>query len=133
MYLSVKGAQDGTSDTARYPADDHRAESGARGGYGAHRPARHAADDGQEGRGRPLSESFTSSLHSLSANVTRTILTMLGIIIGVASVIALLAYGNGVVAKALTTLERNGTNLDHHPGGEPILRAASPPATSRRP
>jgi putative ABC transport system permease protein len=61
--------------------------------------------------GVPLSESFTSSLHSLSANVTRTVLTMLGIIIGVASVIALLAYGNGVVAKALTALERNGTNL----------------------
>ncbi len=63
------------------------------------------------GGGVPLSESFSSSLHSLSANVTRTILTMLGIIIGVASVIALLAYGNGVVAKALTALERNGTNL----------------------
>jgi len=65
---------------------------------------------GKDG-GVPLSESFMSSLHSLSANVTRTILTMLGIIIGVASVIALLAYGNGVVAKALTALERNGTNL----------------------
>ncbi len=64
-----------------------------------------------KGGGVPLSESFMSSLHSLSANVTRTILTMLGIIIGVASVIALLAYGNGVVAKALTALERNGTNL----------------------
>jgi putative ABC transport system permease protein len=64
-----------------------------------------------KGGGVPLSESFLSSLHSLSANVTRTILTMLGIIIGVASVIALLAYGNGVVAKALTALERNGTNL----------------------
>ena len=64
-----------------------------------------------KGGGVPLSESFTSSIHSLSANVTRTILTMLGIIIGVASVIALLAYGNGVVAKALATLERNGTNL----------------------
>jgi putative ABC transport system permease protein len=63
------------------------------------------------GGGVPLSESFRSSLDSLSANVTRTILTMLGIIIGVASVIALLAYGNGVVAKALTALERNGTNL----------------------
>ena len=36
---------------------------------------------------------------------------MLGIIIGVAAVIALLAYGNGVVAKALAALERNGTNL----------------------
>ncbi len=63
------------------------------------------------GGGVPLSESFSSSLHNLSANITRTILTMLGIIIGVASVVALLAYGNGVVAKALATLERNGTNL----------------------
>src|SRR4051812_36341903 len=39
------------------------------------------------GGGVPLAESFLSSLHNLSANVTRTILTMLGIIIGVASVI----------------------------------------------
>src|ERR1700710_3102311 len=64
-----------------------------------------------KGGGVPLAENFTSSLHNLSANITRTVLTMLGIIIGVASVIALLAYGNGVVAKALATLERNGTNL----------------------
>src|SRR5262245_2888713 len=33
--------------------------------------------------GVPLSESLLSSLHSLSANVLRTALTMLGIIIGV--------------------------------------------------
>src|SRR5436305_5780883 len=63
------------------------------------------------GGGVPLSESFRSSLHSLSANVTRTFLTMLGIIIGVGAVIALLAYGNGVVAKSLATIERNGSNL----------------------
>jgi putative ABC transport system permease protein len=63
------------------------------------------------GGGVPLSESFRSSLHSLSANVTRTLLTMLGIIIGVGAVIALLAYGNGVVAKSLATIERNGSNL----------------------
>lgn len=58
-----------------------------------------------------LSESFMSSINSLSANVTRTILTMLGIIIGVGAVIALLAYGNGVVAKSLAAVERNGANL----------------------
>ena len=56
-------------------------------------------------------ESLVSSIHSLTANVTRTILTMLGIIIGVGAVIALLAYGNGVVAKSLAALQRNGTNL----------------------
>jgi putative ABC transport system permease protein len=65
----------------------------------------------RRGGGVPLSESFRSSLQSLSANVTRTILTMLGIIIGVGAVIALLAYGNGVVAKSLATIERNGSNL----------------------
>ncbi len=44
----------------------------------------------------PLSESFMSSLYSLAANVTRTILTMLGIIIG-------------VVAKSFAALEANGS------------------------
>src|SRR5205823_7615062 len=61
--------------------------------------------------GVPLSESLRSSLHSLGANVMRTALTMLGIIIGVGAVVALLAIGNGVVADARDKLERNGTNL----------------------
>ncbi len=61
--------------------------------------------------GVPLSESIMSSIHSLAANVMRTALTMLGIIIGVGSVVALLAIGNGVVADARATVERNGTNL----------------------
>src|SRR5215471_8257532 len=61
--------------------------------------------------GVPLVESLRSSLDSLRANVMRTTLTMLGIIIGVGAVVALLAYGNGVVAKSLATIERNGSNL----------------------
>src|SRR6476620_7931967 len=61
--------------------------------------------------GVPLTESMRSSLHSLGANVMRTALTMLGIIIGVGAVVALLAIGNGVVADARDKLERNGTNL----------------------
>src|SRR5260370_405777 len=61
--------------------------------------------------GVPLSESLLSSLHSLGANVMRTALTMLGIIIGVGAVIALLAIGNGVVAKSLAAIEPNGSNL----------------------
>lgn len=62
-------------------------------------------------RGVPLSESFVSSIHSLAANVLRTLLTMLGIIIGVGSVVTLLAIGNGVVAEARDAVTRNGTNL----------------------
>src|SRR5947209_16433562 len=61
--------------------------------------------------GVPLSESLMSSLHSLGANIMRTALTMLGIIIGVGAVVALLAIGNGVVADARATVERNGTDL----------------------
>ena len=61
--------------------------------------------------GVPLGESFMSSIHSLAANVLRTLLTMLGIIIGVGSVVTLLAIGNGVVADAADAVTRNGTNL----------------------
>jgi len=61
--------------------------------------------------GVPFSESLRSSLQSLSANMMRTALTMLGIIIGVGAVVALLAIGNGVVATAREKLEANGTNL----------------------
>src|SRR5438046_552054 len=61
--------------------------------------------------GVPLSESLRSSIQSLSANVLRTLLTMLGIIIGVGAVVALLAIGNGVVAAARDKIEANGTNL----------------------
>ncbi|MDQ6603366.1 MAG: ABC transporter permease [Chloroflexota bacterium] len=63
------------------------------------------------GGGVPLTESVRSSIHSLNANKMRTLLTMLGIIIGVGAVIALLAIGNGVVATAREKLEANGTNL----------------------
>ncbi len=70
--------------------------------------------------GVPLSESFRSSINSLSANIMRTLLTMLGIIIGVGAVVALLAIGNGVVAEARANLERNGTNLVTIQGGNQV-------------
>jgi putative ABC transport system permease protein len=46
-----------------------------------------------------ISESFLTALDSLYANKMRSILTMLGVIIGVAAVIALLSIGNGVSAS----------------------------------
>jgi hypothetical protein len=58
----------------------------------------------------PLSEGHRSSLYSLSANVTRTALTMLGIISGVGAVVALLATGNGVVATAREKFAQSATN-----------------------
>ena len=51
------------------------------------------------------------SFDSLIANKTRSILTMLGVIIGVASVVALLALGNGAQASITGQVESIGTNL----------------------
>ncbi len=65
-----------------------------------------------------LWQSVRVALTSLGSNKLRTFLTMLGIIIGVASVIALLAIGNGATAGITANLTRNGTNLvTISPGG----------------
>ena len=61
--------------------------------------------------GVSIGESFSSAFKSLAANKTRSALTMLGIIIGVASVISLLAIGNGVTASVTGQLNSQGTNL----------------------
>ncbi len=56
-------------------------------------------------------ESFKIALSSLASNKLRSLLTMLGIIIGVGSVIALQSIGEGVVDKEQKRLQQNGTNL----------------------
>jgi putative ABC transport system permease protein len=58
-----------------------------------------------------LSESFLTALDSLRANLLRAILTMLGVIIGVAAVIALLSIGNGVQESISSEITSIGTNL----------------------
>ena len=50
-------------------------------------------------------------LKSLMANKMRSILAMLGIIIGVAAVIAMLALGTGAQKKVLDSISTMGTNL----------------------
>lgn len=49
--------------------------------------------------------------HGLRANGLRSLLTMLGIMIGVAAVILLVALGNGTSARLNSQLEALGTNL----------------------
>jgi putative ABC transport system permease protein len=56
-------------------------------------------------------ESVRIALTSLRANKLRTILTMLGIIIGVASVVALMAIGNGAQASITNQISSIGSNL----------------------
>ena len=58
-----------------------------------------------------LSESFVTALDSLMANKLRAMLTMLGVIIGVAAVIALMSIGNGVSSFVTSEIQSFGTNL----------------------
>ncbi len=63
-------------------------------------------------------QSIRVALSSLGGNKLRTFLTMLGIIIGVAAVISLLAIGSGATANIQANITRNGTNLlTVSPGG----------------
>jgi putative ABC transport system permease protein len=56
-------------------------------------------------------ESIRIAMRALTINKLRTILTMLGIIIGVAAVIALISIGNGVRQSMNEQLSSLGTNL----------------------
>jgi putative ABC transport system permease protein len=69
-----------------------------------------------------LWEVIRVSLDSLSANKTRSALTMLGVIIGVASVVALLALGNGAQASITGQIQSIGTNLIFVIPGSPSNR-----------
>lgn len=72
-----------------------------------------------------LVEFMVISLRSLHANKLRTMLTMLGIIIGVGSVITLMSVGRGAQASVTATFEEMGTNLlyvtSQTPGVEDLM------------
>ena len=56
-------------------------------------------------------QSFQMALRSLRASKLRSLLTMLGIIIGVAAVIVILSLGNGVTGMVNQQVEKLGVNL----------------------
>ena len=58
-----------------------------------------------------LYDSFRSALQSLVVNKLRSSLTMLGVIIGVAAVIAMVSVGNGASASVQNTILNLGSNL----------------------
>lgn len=55
-------------------------------------------------------ESFNMSVHAILANKMRSLLTMLGIIIGIASVVSVVALGNASQAKIMEQISSMGTN-----------------------
>jgi len=56
-------------------------------------------------------EAAKTAMRALHANLFRTMLTLLGIVIGVASVIAMLAIGDGAKQAVLDRISAMGTNL----------------------
>ena len=62
-------------------------------------------------------QNIVEALESLSGNKLRSILTVLGIVIGVAAVIAMLSIGRGAQASITSQIESIGTNLVYvYPG-----------------
>nr|WP_320014512.1 ABC transporter permease [uncultured Desulfobacter sp.] len=69
---------------------------------------------------------FILALRGIQRNVMRSVLTILGIIIGVAAVITLVTIGNGTTAQVTQQIAAMGTNVllirpgqRHGPGGAP--------------
>lgn len=58
-----------------------------------------------------FSENFKIAIRALRANKMRSVLTMLGIVIGVATVVALLSIGKGATASITSQIQSSGSNL----------------------
>ncbi|TAK97543.1 MAG: MacB family efflux pump subunit [Aquabacterium sp.] len=64
-----------------------------------------------------FSEAFTMALRAMAGHRLRTLLTMLGIIIGIASVVSMVALGEGSRQRVLKDIAAMGTNtIDIFPG-----------------
>ncbi|TBO32647.1 MacB family efflux pump subunit [Aquabacterium lacunae] len=64
-----------------------------------------------------LTEAFTMALRAMAGHRLRTLLTMLGIIIGIASVVSMVALGEGSRQRVLANINAMGTNtIDFFPG-----------------
>ncbi len=67
--------------------------------------------DGSSARLADVSEAVKMAMRALKANIFRTILTLLGIIIGVSSVVTMLAIGTGAQNSILDRINAMGTDL----------------------
>nr|WP_315974697.1 MacB family efflux pump subunit [Pseudomonas sp. 5P_3.1_Bac2] len=72
-----------------------------------------------------VGEAVRMAGRALRANLFRTVLTLLGIVIGVASVVAMLAVGNGARQSVVERISAMGTNLlSIRPGAPNMPRSA---------
>ncbi|HOX66847.1 MAG TPA: MacB family efflux pump subunit [Burkholderiaceae bacterium] len=102
-------------------------------GPAAPSPTRHRFTPSVAGRnGSNLSdmlEAAKMALRSLRANLFRSVLTLLGIVIGVGSVIAMLAIGDGAKQAVIDRISAMGSNLLLVRPGAPNQRGFSATAT----
>jgi macrolide transport system ATP-binding/permease protein len=80
---------------------------------------------GKAGVFADIGEAVKTALRALRINLFRTALTLLGIIIGVAAVVTMLAVGEGSQQDVLDQIRSMGTNLLSIRPGAPGLRGAS--------
>ena len=73
-----------------------------------------------------IGQLFIEALESLASNKLRSGLTMLGIVIGVAAVISMLAIGNGAQASITNSINSIGSNLLFVSSGAQGVRNARP-------
>jgi len=76
-----------------------------------------------------IQEAVKMAVRALRVNIFRTFLTLLGIIIGVASVIVMLAVGDGSKQKVLDQITAMGTNLVVVRPGAPGIRPSGDTVT----
>ncbi|WP_411851941.1 MacB family efflux pump subunit [Stenotrophomonas sp. LGBM10] len=98
----------------------------AKAGPPAQQVAAHAEGSSLQAVRDRFSEAFRMALRAMNAHRMRTFLTMLGIIIGIASVVSVVALGTGARQAILSNIASLGTStIDIHPGaGFGDLRAA---------
>ena len=81
------------------------------------------------GVGADVAEASKTALRALRVNFFRTALTLLGIVIGVAAVVTMLAIGNGSKQKIVDQISAMGTNLLSVRPGAPGVRNSGDNAT----
>ena len=88
-------------------------------------PSRLNHDDASASAAVVFGEALRMALRSLLHNRLRTALTMLGIVIGVASVVAMLAIGSGAKKEVLERIQAMGTDLLDVKRGLAAVRGSS--------
>lgn len=78
-----------------------------------------------------IGDSFQSAIRAITANKLRSALTMLGVIIGVGSVIAMIGIGEGTKKQSLDNISKMGSNMltvmpDWRRGGQSMGGSAPP-------